>query len=144
MSNDKITFRVDSDTKRRLDSGHVNKSAVMRDLAEKYARTGDTEEAALIVEREQKEDRIRELKRDKSDIQAEIDRLEREVDRIDTRLEQTRENISDEAQELAEKISNGNFRGELSEDNLAVVNQAHNAGLDVENFIFEVQQELSK
>jgi len=144
MSNDKITFRVDSDTKRRLDSGHVNKSAVLRDLAKKYARTGDTEEAALLVEREQKEDRMRELKREKSDLQAEIDRLEREISRIDARVEQRRENTSEEAQTLAERISNGNFRGELSEDNPAVITQAQNAGLEVEAFIFEVRQELSK
>jgi len=96
MSEDKITFRVDSDTKRRLGGGHANMSAVMRDLAERYARTGDTVESALMVEREQKEDRLRELKRDKSDIQADIDRLERELDRIQGEIntrKETREEL---------------------------------------------------
>jgi len=143
VSDDKITFRVDSDTKRRLDSEHVNKSAVMRDLAEKYARTGDTEEAALLVEREQKEDRLRELKRDKSDLEAEIDKLQREISRIDTRIEQRRENTSDEAQQIAEQVNNGRFpKSNLKAGNAAIKNHAQKAGLDVETFLFEVREEL--
>lgn len=145
MGEDKITFRVDSDTKRRLDSDHVNKSAVMRDLANKYARTGDTEEAALLVEREQKEDRLRELQREKSDIQSEIDRQEREISRIDRRIEQRRENTTDEAQEVAQRIQEGRFkRSQLTEDNPAMINWAQKAGLDVDAFLFEVQEELDK
>jgi len=143
MGEDKITFRVDSDTKRRLDAGHVNKSAVMRDLADKFARTGDTEEAALLVEREQKEDRLRDLKRDKSDIQAEIDRLDREIDRLDSRIDQRRNNTSEEAKEIAERIEEGRFKREqLTEDNPAVKNWAQKAGLDVDAFLFEVREEL--
>jgi septal ring factor EnvC (AmiA/AmiB activator) len=143
-SNDeKITFRVDADTKRRLDSGHLNKSAVMRDLADKYARTGDTEEAALLVEREQKEDRLRELKREKSDLESDIDRVEREIDRLDRRIEQRRENTSDEAKEIADRIESGKFRkSQLTEDNPAVINWAQKAGLDPDTFIFEVREEL--
>lgn len=144
VSDEKITFRVDGDTKRRLDGKHVNKSAVMRDLANKYARTGDSEEAALLVEREQKEDRITELQRDKSEIQADIDRLEREISRIDRRLEQRRENTSDEAKQLARDIEKGAFKGNLSPENLAVKNKAQSAGLEVETFIFEVEEELDE
>jgi septal ring factor EnvC (AmiA/AmiB activator) len=143
-SNDeKITFRVDADTKRRLDGGHLNKSAVMRDLADKYARTGDTEEAALLVEREQKEDRLRELQREKSDLESDIDRVEREIDRLDRRIEQRRENTSDEAKEIADRIESGTFRkSQLTEDNPAVINWAQKAGLDPDTFIFEVREEL--
>lgn len=143
VSDEKITFRVDADTKRRLDGQHVNKSAVMRDLADKYARTGDTEEAALLVEREQKEDRLRELERERSDIDSEINRVEREIDRLDRRIEQRRENTSDEAKEIAKRIENGKFRkAQLTEDNPAVLNWAQKAGLDADTFIFEVREEL--
>lgn len=145
-SNDeKITFRVDSDTKRRLDSGHVNKSSVMRSLAEKYARTGDTEEAALLVEREQKEERLRELQRDKGDIQAEIDKIERHIDRIDRQVEQRRENTTEEAETLAQQIENNTFpRENLTADNPAVKNKANQAGLEVEAFIYDVREELDQ
>lgn len=140
---EKITFRVDADTKRRLDGQHVNKSAVMRSLADKYARTGDTEEAALLVEREQHEERLRELEREKGDIDAEIKKIERQIDRIDRRLEQRRENTSDEAQEMAERITDGRFSlSKLTEDNPAVQNSAQKAGLSVDEFIFEVREEL--
>jgi len=140
---EKITFRVDSDTKRQLSGGHNNMSGIMRDLAEKYSRTGDTLEAALLVEREQNEDRLRELKRDKSDIQSEIDKVERELTRIDRRLEQRRENTTEEAMELAEQIDSGLFpMDNLDADNPAVKNKAQKAGLDVSEFIFEVRGEL--
>lgn len=145
MSDDKITFRVDSDTKRRLDSGHLNKSAVLRSLAAKYARSGDTTEAALRVEQQEKEERLTELKREKSDIQADIDRLEREISRIDRRLEQHRNQVTEEAVEIAERIQDGRFKmSQLTEDNPAVKNWAQKAGLEVDRFIFEVQQELDE
>jgi septal ring factor EnvC (AmiA/AmiB activator) len=144
-NNEKITFRVDGDTKRRLESGHVNKSAVMRDLAEKYSRTGDTAEAALLVEREQKEDRLREVRRDISDLEAEADKIERALDRIDRRLEQRRENTSEEAKDLAGEVSAGRFpRDNLTEENLAVQNKAGKAGLEVSEFLFEVREELDQ
>ena len=145
VSDEKITFRVDADTKRRLDGKHVNKSAVMRDLADKYARTGDTEEAALLVEREQAEDRLRELEREKSDIDSEINRVEREINRLDRRIEQRRENTSDEAKEIAERIDDGRFKkAQLTEDNPAILNWAQKAGLDADTFIYEVRKELDK
>lgn len=145
MSDEKITFRVDSDTKRRLDGQHINKSAVMRSLANKYARTGDTEEAALLVEREQHEERLRDLEREKGDIDAEIKKIERQIDRIDKRLEQRRENTSEEAQEMADRIEDGRFSlANLEEDNIAVENSATKAGLSVDEFIFEVREVLDE
>lgn len=142
-NNTKITFRVDEDTKRRLNSGHINQSAVMRDLAKRYGRTGDTEEAALLVEREQKEDRLRDLKHQQSDIQAEIDKIEREIGRIDRRIEQRRESTSDEAAEIAEMVADRGFpRENLNEDNLAIQEKASKAGIKVSEFLYEVRQEL--
>jgi peptidoglycan hydrolase CwlO-like protein len=145
VSKEKITFRVDSDTKRRLTGKHTNLSGLMRDLAERYSRRGDTVEASLLVEREELEQRVKDLERDKADIESEINSLMRDIDRIDKRLEQRRENVTAEATELAEMVEEGSFRlANLEEDNIAVQNHANNAGLEVGEFIFEVREELNQ
>ena len=139
-----LTFRLPSDEKRKLDAGgFANSSAVCRALVEEYNRTADTVEAALLVEREQHEQKLRELNRERTDIENDISQVERDIDRIDRRLEQRRTSTPEEAKELAEKITDGAFPiRNLEEDNVAVQNYAAKAGTEVTDFILDVREEL--
>lgn len=146
MGDEKITFRVDSDTKRRLGGKHTNLSGVMRDLASRFAATGDTEEAALLVEREQVEEEIRDIKGDISDLEAQLSRKERDLERIDRRVEQRRETITDEAKEYAQIARNSSSPTEemITPENPALENYAGKAGKSVEEFIYEVRQVIDE
>lgn len=146
VSEQRITFRVDDDTKRRLGGDHTNLSGVMRDLAQRYAATGDTEEAALLVEREQVEEDIRELQQEISELEARLAKKQRDLERIDARVEQRRETITDEAWEYAEKAveSPRPVDEMVAPDNPAVENYAVKAGKNVEEFMYEVRRVLQE
>jgi DNA gyrase/topoisomerase IV subunit A len=146
MGDEKITFRVDSDTKRRVGGSHTNLSGVMRDLAQRYAATGDTAEAALLVEREQVEEDVRELKQEISDLEARLSKKQRDLERIDTRIQQRRESITEEAREYAEKAveSPRPLDDMLAPDNPALRTYAADAGKDVDEFVYEVRRVIEE
>jgi chromosome segregation ATPase len=114
----------------------------MRDLAQRFAATGDTEEAALMVEREQVEEDVRELQKEIGDLEARLSKKQRDLDRIDTRIEQRRESITEEARKYAETAmeSPRPLDEMLAHDNPAVENHAAKAGKSVDEFVYEVRR----
>lgn len=138
-----ISVRIERETKRELDRrDDLNLSGLVRGLLENYLRVGDAVEVALEKRLQDQEDKLRDLQRQKADIESRIDRTEREIDDLRDKIKERRESVPEEVVEFAERIKSGRFNGDLDADNPAVINQADKSGLTVEKFIRKVEERL--
>lgn len=142
MSNESsiVSFRADDELKSRLEKDHFNASSLIRELLENYFRTGDSVEVALRRRLKDKETELEDKKLQKTKLENDIDRLEREVSEIQTKIEERQHATPEAVVEFAEKLNRGDFTEEqLDPDNPAVKTWAKKAGMNPEKFIREVE-----
>jgi len=108
-----------------------NVSAVVTDLVEQYARTGDRGSAGLELQRKHK---LKELEEDKET----VSRLETEIEELTALIEERKSQETTEWEEAKDALS-GISVEQLTEDNPAVQNWSEKLGVTASELIEEIQ-----
>lgn len=138
-----LSIRVGEDLKQRLDKDHFNTSSLMRELAENYLRMGDVVEVSLRRRLADKEAELKDKRLEREQLTNEIEKLDREVDELQEKINQRQQNVPEEVVEFAAKVDSGSISADqLTSDNPAVQTWAGKAGLEPDDFIYEVEKRL--
>jgi len=124
------TVTLSPEANRVLDE-EDNVSAVVTDLVEQYARTGDRGSAGLQLQRKHK---LSELEQAKET----VSRLEKEIDELTTLIEERQEQESTEWEEAKEALGGIDER-RLTTDNPAVENWSEKLGVSPSELIERIE-----
>jgi len=124
------TVTLSSEADRVLEQ-EDNVSAVVTDLVEQYAQTGDRGSAGLKLQRKHKLDELEQAKET-------VDRLEREVNELTALIEERESQESSEWDEARETLGEIDER-RLTTDNPAVQNWAEKLGVVPSELIEEIE-----
>lgn len=135
------TVSLDADMVEAL-SDDSNASATVNTLLREYYAAGRSTEAALNARIQEKETELERAKREKATVEAKIGKLEREIEQLRDRMHSFTEEEQQNINKVVSLVREGDFTGELTEDNLLVNQRANMAGMDVERFLSEVRDRL--
>jgi predicted nucleic acid-binding Zn-ribbon protein len=131
------SFSIDEDVAEILsDRDDVNPSAAVNKFLREYLTSGRGAEAALEV-------RLSQLDEEIAEKEKELERLRRERGRIDDRLRQNKSELTEQVNEIANKINQGDFPVKnIDPENPAIQNWASEAGVPAERFVDELQAKV--
>jgi len=143
MGKKRKTFSLDEDVQQELSNrDHLNASSLANEFFRQYLFQGESQDAALHMRKNDIDRQIENTRQEISHLESKLERLQDERDQVKDMIRQRRREGQEDIAEFVEKVSAGEFNGEIIVDNPAVQNYAQKANMTPERFVNEVEERL--